>query len=69
MRGNCGKAFEEYMAGIKPKIGNFNIYGRIVFKRAIWCSYFYKLLCANDKNEGWEKPSNAMKRDLTNFEK
>ena len=49
---NCAKSYQECMVGIKPKIGNFNFFGRIVFKRAKRCLYIYKLLCVNDKSDG-----------------
>ena len=57
----------ECIRKIKPNIGVFNIYGRIVHKRAKGCSYFYELLSANDKQDGWESPCNRMENDLTNF--
>ena len=57
----------ECIRGIKPNIGVFNIYGRIVHKKAKGCSYFYKLLCAHDKQDGWENPCNKMENDLTNL--
>ena len=52
---------------IKPTISNYNIYGRFVYKKVKGCSHFYKLLCANDKNDGWAAPCNRMERDLTEF--
>ena len=42
----------------------FNIYGRIVHKRAKGCSYFYELLSINDKNDGWAGPCIRMENDL-----
>ena len=56
------------MVGIKPKIGNFNIYGSLVFKRTKGCSYFYKLLCVKDKSDSWKNSCKSMERDLTNFD-
>ena len=52
---------------IKPMISNYKIYGRIVNKKEKGCSHFYKLLCANDKTDGWIAPCNGMERDLTEF--
>ena len=34
-------------------MGTFNLYGRIVTKKAKGCSYFYELLNANAKSDGW----------------
>ena len=33
--------------------GNFNIYGRLITKRKKGCSYYYSLLNANAKKDGW----------------
>ena len=65
---NCGINYEKCLVGIKPKISNYNIYGRIVFKRAKGCSYFYKLLCVNNKSDGWENPCKSMEIDLKNVD-
>ena len=32
---------------------NFNIYGRLITKRKKGCSYYYSLLNANAKKDGW----------------
>ena len=56
------------MVGIKSKISNYDIYGRLVFNRAKGCSYFYKVLCVNDKNNGWENPCKSMERDLKSID-
>ena len=58
----------ECTRGIKPNIGMFNIYGRIVHKKAKGCSHFYKLLCAHDKKDGWDSPCYKMENDLTNLD-
>ena len=54
--------------GIKPSIGIYNIYGRIVYRKAKGCSHFYKMLCAHDKKDGWEGPCNRMENDLTDLD-
>ena len=36
----CADNFAECIRGIKPSIGIYNIYGRIVHKKAKGCSYF-----------------------------
>ena len=52
----CGNNYMECIRGIKPNIGVFNIYGRIVHKKAKGCSYFYVLLCTHDKKMGGIAP-------------
>ena len=34
-------------------VSNFNIYGRLITKRKRGCSYYYSLLNANAKKDGW----------------
>ena len=34
-------------------MNNFNIYGRLITKRKKGCSYYYSLLNANAKKDGW----------------
>ena len=58
----------ESIRDIKPSIGNYNIYGHIVHKKARGCSHFYKLLSAHDKNYSWDAPCIGMERDLVDFE-
>ena len=58
----------ECIRGIKPSIGVFNIYGRIVHKKAKGCSHFYELLSTHDRSDGWESPCNKMESDLTNLD-
>ena len=66
-KNKCGKAYVDCIREIKPIIGNYNIYGRIVFKKEKGYSHFYKLLCASDKNNGWVTLCNGMDRGLTEF--
>ena len=41
---------------IRQKIGTFNLYGRIVTKKAKGCSFYHELLSANAKKDGWVLP-------------
>ena len=66
-KNKCGKAYVECVREIKPMISNYYIHGIIVYKKEKGCSHFYKLLCANDKNDGWVAPCNGMEKDLTEF--
>ena len=42
-----------WLVKIRQKIGTFNLYGRIITKKARGCSYFYELSTANAKSDGW----------------
>ena len=64
----CGDNYTECIKGIKPSIGIYNIYGRIVYRKAKGCSHLYKMLCAHDKKDGWEGPCNRMENDLTDLD-
>ena len=48
-------------------IGNFNLYGRIVTRRARGCSFYYKLLNANAKNDGWVLPKIKLIAEMIDF--
>ena len=48
-------------------MGTFNIYGRIVAKKAKGCSYFYELLCANAKTDGWVMPEIKLLAEIADF--
>ena len=63
-----GNNYMECIRGIKPNIGIFNIYGRIVHKKAKGCSHYYDLLSTHDRSDGWEGPCNKMESDLTNLD-
>ena len=63
----CGKAYMDCVREIKPIIRNYNMYGKIVNKKVKGCSHFYKLLCANDKTDGWVASCNRTERDLTDY--
>ena len=50
----CADNYMECIRGIRRSIGIFNIYGRIVHKKAKGCSHFYKMLSTHDKRwVGW----------------
>ena len=60
----CGNDYSECIRNITPGIGVYNIYGRIVHKRAKGCSYFYELLSINEKKDGWASPCIKMENDI-----
>ena len=45
----CMADFKRLLLAIRPKIGIFNVYGRIMFRKKKGCLYFYKLLTACKK--------------------
>ena len=49
------------------KIGTFNLYGRIVTKKAKGCSCFYELLNANSKSDGWTLTELKLLSEMTDF--
>ena len=49
----CLDNYMECIRGIKPSIGIYNIYGRIVHKKAKGCSHFYKTLAHMTKKMDW----------------
>ena len=56
---------EHHIFPSKRVLGIYNIYGRIVHKKAKGCAHFYKMLCAQDRKDGWKGPCNRMECDLT----
>ena len=44
-------------------MGINNIYGRIVFRNAMGCAYYYKLLNTPKKQDGWITPSNSLEKE------
>ena len=64
----CVDNYMECIRRIKPSIGIYNIYGRIMHKKANGCSHFYKMLSTHDRKDGWDGPCNKMEIDLTNFD-
>ena len=64
----CADNFAECIRGIGPCIGIYNIYGRIVHKKAKGCYYFYKILSTHDRKDGWESACNRMESDLTEYD-
>ena len=56
-----------WLVKIRQKIGTFNLYGRIVTKKAKGCSFFYELLNANAKTDGWILPELKLLTEMANF--
>ena len=48
---------------LRPTLGLFNIYGRIVFKQRKGCSFFYKLINnSRTKHDCWLNPRLTMEK-------
>ena len=45
-------------------VSNFNIYGRLITKRKKGCSYYYSLLNANGKKDGWVRCGQKLEDDF-----
>ena len=52
---------------MRQKIGTFNLYGRIVTKKAKGCLFFYELLNANTKTDGWVLPKLKLVAEMSDF--
>ena len=46
----------------------YNIYGRIVTKKLKGCSYYYEILNANSKKDGWVQANIKLEAELTEFD-
>ena len=56
-----------WLVKMRQKIGTFNLYGRIVTKKAKGCSFFYELLSANAKKDGWVLPEIKLVAEMMDF--
>ena len=56
-----------WLGKIRQKIGTFNLYGRMVTKKAKGCSYFYELLNAKAKSDGWILPEPKLLSEMADF--
>ena len=58
-----------WLAKIRQKIRTFNLYGRIITKKARGCSYFYELLTANAKSDRWTLPELKLLSEMADLKK
>ena len=65
---SCGRTHEGCLREIGTKILDFNMYGRIIHRKARGCANFYKLLRFEEKKDGWEAACRGMERDLLEFD-
>ena len=56
-----------WLGKFRLKMGTFNLYGRIVTKKIKGCSYYYELLCANFKSDGWVIPELKLIAEMTDY--
>ena len=52
---------------IGPRIGIYNIYGRIVFRKSKGCAYYYKLPNAHKRYDGWITASNSLEKEAIDY--
>ena len=45
----------------------YNVYGRIVTKKPKGCSYYYELLSAHSKKDGWDQAKYKLEAELSEF--
>ena len=57
-----------WLEKFRLKMGTLNLYGRIVTKKVKGCSYFYELLCANYKSDGWVIPELKLIAEMADYE-
>ena len=62
----CKTNFDKLLLWIRPIISNFNVYGRIVFKRKRGCAHYYRLINASrKKHDGWNTPCNSLENEIS----
>ena len=53
---------------MRQKNGIYNLYGRIVTKKAKGCSFYYEFLNAKTKNDGWIQPKIKLEAEMIRFD-
>ena len=56
-----------WLTKMRQTLGIYNLYGRIVTKKAKGCSFYYELLNANAKNDGWIQPKKRLVAEIIDF--
>ena len=59
--------FIKLLLGIKPRIGLYNVYGQIVFKKATGCAHFYKILNTTNRDDGWSIACNSFEKESLEY--
>ena len=57
-----------WITKIRETIELYNIYGRIITKKPKGCSFYYEILNANSKKEGWIQTNIKLEAELTEFD-
>ena len=56
-----------WLGKVRQKIGTVNLYGKMVTKKAKGYSFFYKLLNAKAKSDGWILPELKLLTEMADF--
>ena len=56
-----------WLAKIRKSLELYNLYGRMITKKPKGCSYYYNILNANTKKDGWVQPNIKLEAELTEF--
>ena len=60
-----GKSIEGCIRKLRPALGLFNVYGRIVFKQKKGCSSYYRLINENrTKIDCWLNPRLTLEKEV-----
>ena len=63
-----GRGLESgWLAKTRKSLELYNLYGRMITKKPKGCSYYYDILNANTKKDGWVQPNIKLEAELTEF--
>ena len=54
-----------WLTKVRETLELYNLYGRIIAKKTKGCSYYYDILNANSKKEGWVQANTKLEAELT----
>ena len=57
-----------WLTKMRQSLELYNLYGRIVTKKAKGCSFYNEVLNANSKQNGWIQPKNKLETEITEFD-
>ena len=57
-----------WLTKVRETLELYNLYGRIITKKPKACAYYYDLLNANSKKDGWVEANIKLEAELTEFD-
>ena len=64
-----GRGLESgWLTKVRETLELYNLYGRIIAKKPKGCSYYYNILNANSKKDGWVQANIKLEAELTEFD-